>query len=734
MSLTAPTQLVDDLRAAHLLSPAQLDSIQKDMAHLRTAQQLAEELLKRQWLTKFQAEQAMTGHAGDLNLGPYRLIDIVGEGGMGVVFKAYHQRLNRFVALKTIHNEVVDKHPDALKRFLREAQAAAQLAHPNVVVLYEESEIDGIKFLAMEYVEGTDLHRMVQQQGPLPIPTACEYIKQTAAGLQHAHEMGLIHRDVKPSNLLVTHLNKGRSSGVRKITVGPSNPTPQPLNGRPSSVGTVKILDMGLARLVEALDDTSKMTTALTQSGSVIGTPDFISPEQARDASSVDYRADLYSLGCTFYFLLTARPPFPDGTSVEKLLKHQRESPLPLEQIRRGVPPEVLQVVYRLMEKNAEARFQSAQEVVERLSDVQQALHSAILPREFDAAAVVSAGKPKSGSPPTAQLGFDSLVIPARKVHVLEGHTGYVTALSFSPDGRLLASGGLDGVVHLWKDIDLPRCELAGALRNHLGELQAITFAPHKPYLVTASAAIRDGHMWRWNWTESDERKVRSILPGEPPCADALAFSADGKRLAASSKATVYFWNESRRGLERESVLKGHGSAIKTFGFSPDGKRLVLACEDTTIRIWEFGWFKTAQKAVCEGHKDPVATLTFAPNGKWLASAGSDRIVRVWDAAASGTVLPSAELQAHTAPIRLVRFTPRSDLLLSVGDGGQVFLWDVAAKSVVREWMIDKALAASVALSPDARWLATGTSDGRVFIYDLDLILVDQMPPTQAGL
>src|SRR5262245_50654191 len=245
MSLTAPTQLVDDLRAAHLLSPAQLDSIQKDMAHLRTAQQLAEELLRRQWLTKFQAEQAMTGHAGDLNLGPYRLIDIVGEGGMGVVFKAYHQRLNRFVALKTIHNEVVDKHPDALKRFLREAQAAAQLAHPNVVVLYEESEIDGIKFLAMEYVDGTDLHRMMQQQGPLPIPTACEYIKQTAAGLQHAHEMGLIHRDVKPSNLLVTHLNKGRSSGVRKISVGPSSPTPHPLNGRPSGVGTVKILDMG---------------------------------------------------------------------------------------------------------------------------------------------------------------------------------------------------------------------------------------------------------------------------------------------------------------------------------------------------------------------------------------------------------------------------------------------------------------------------------------------------------
>jgi serine/threonine-protein kinase len=732
MSLTAPIQLVDDLRAAHLLSPAQLDSIQKDMAHLRTAQQLAEELLKRQWLTKFQADQAMTGHADELNLGPYRLIDIVGQGGMGVVFKAFHQRLNRFVALKTIHSEVIDKHPDALKRFLREAQAAAQLAHPNVVVLYEEAEIDGIKFLAMEYVDGTDLHRMVQQQGPLPIPTACEYIKQTAAGLQHAHEMGLIHRDIKPSNLLVTHLNKGRASGVRKITVGPSSPTPQPVSGRPSGIGTVKILDMGLARFGESLDDVCKQT-ALTAAGSVIGTPDFIAPEQARDASQVDHRADLYSLGCTFYFLLTGRPPFPDGTSVEKLVKHQRESPLPLEQIRRGVPKEVLQVVYRLMEKNADARFQSAQDVVERLSDVQHLMQAAAQPREVESAVVVSANGPKPEVFTSSHFGLDSIVLPARKVHVLEGHKGYVTALSFSADGKMLASGGLDGVVHLWQNIHLPRCELRGALRDHLGEVQAIAFAPHKPYLVTASAAVRDGHMWRWNWEETDERKVRSILPGQPCGADAIAFSTDGKRLAASSNSMVYFWQEARRGLERESVLKGHGSAVKAFGFTPDGKRLVLACEDTTIRIWEFGWFKTAQKALCEGHKDPVTTIAFSANGKLLASAGSDRIIRVWDVEASGNVQPTAELQAHTAPVRLVRFTTRNELLLSVGDGGQVFLWDVAAKTVVREWMIDKSLAYSVAVSPDARWLATGASDGRVFIYDLDLMLVEPQAGTHPG-
>jgi serine/threonine-protein kinase len=728
MSLTAPTQLIDDLRSARLLSSAQIDSIQKELPNLRSAQQLADELLKRQWLTKFQAEQAMTGFANELNLGPYRLIDIIGEGGMGLVFKAYHQRLNRFVALKTIHSDVKEKHPDSLKRFRREAQAAAQLAHPNVVVLYEEAEIGGINFLAMEFVEGTDLHRMVQQQGVLPIPIACEYIKQAAAGLQHAHEAGLIHRDIKPSNLLVTHLNKGKSSGLRRRAVGPMSPTPPPSN-RPNGVGTVKILDMGLARPTEAFDDESM----LTQAGSVIGTPDFIAPEQARDATTVDHRADLYSLGCTFYFLLTGRAPFPDGTSVEKLLKHQKESPIPVEQIRRGVPVEVVQVVNRLMEKNVNTRFQSAQEVVDRLNEVQRSLQSANQPREVESAAIVSATPPKIDVSSTAQFGLDSLVLPARKVHVLEGHNGYVRAVAFSPDGRRLASGGLDGVVHLWKNIDLPRCELHGSLQGRLGEVQALAFAPHKPFLITGSAAVRDGHLWRWNYDESDERKTRNILPGEPYGVDALAFSADGKRLAASSSGVVVFWHESRRGLEHESALKGHGSAVKTVAFSPDGKRFALACEDATIRLWEFGWFKTSQKAVCEGHSDSIISISFSNNGKWLATAGPDRIIRVWDANGSGALNPTAELQAHNGPVRLVRFTPRNDLLLSVGDGGQVFLWDVASKSVAREWMIDKSLAYSAAISPDGRWLATGTNEGRVFVYDLDLMLVDQMPATNAG-
>jgi serine/threonine-protein kinase len=673
----------------------------------------------------------LEGHAGELNLGPYRLIDIIGEGGMGFVFKAHDQRLNRFVALKTIRDDVLDKHPEAAKRFHREAQAAAQLAHPNVVVLYEKNELDGIRFLAMEFVDGIDLHRMVQQQGPLPIPVAVEYIKQAAAGLQHAHESGLIHRDIKPSNLLVTRPGPGRLSGIRKLgSIGPATPTPLPSIGRPTAVGTIKILDMGLARLTETNEDGT--ISALTHAGSVIGTPDFIAPEQARDASLVDHRADLYSLGCTFYFVLTGRPPFPEGTSVEKLVKHQSDEPIPLDKIRRGVPLEVLQVVQKLMEKNVNTRFQTAQEVIERLSEIQRTALVNLHSRNGESTSVINATSPVADPPATGQYGLDSIVIPARKIAVLHGHTGYVTALSFSPDGHRLASGGLDGVVQLW-EVDSPKPSKRATLKGHLGEVQSIAFAPHKPYLVTGSAPVNDARMWRWHWDESNERCSRAILPGAPHGVDALAFTPDGKRLAACSGGVVVFWNETRRGLERESVLKGNGASVKAAAFSPDGKRLALAGDDTLIRFWEFGWLRTSQKAVCEGHTSTVTSIAFSPNGRHLASSGPDRIVRVWDATASGTLRPTAELQAHTSPVRLVRFTARADTLVSVGDGGQVFLWDVAAKSVLREWMIDKAFALSHALSPDGRWLTAGMNDGQVFLYDLELILMEQMPDTTFG-
>src|SRR5262249_21105933 len=207
--------------------------------------------------------------------------------------------------------------PGILKRFQREVRATAALDHPHIVRAYDADKIGGTHLLVMEYVEGaTDLARLVQTHGPLGVEQACEYVRQAALGLQHAHERGLVHRDIKPSNLLVTVDRK-----------------------------TIKLLDLGLARLDQPADDEP---STVTQEGMVIGSPNHLPPKQARNAPPADIRADIYALGCTLYFLLTGQVPFPSRSITDKLLKHQREEPQPIERLRSGIPAEVAAVVRQM--------------------------------------------------------------------------------------------------------------------------------------------------------------------------------------------------------------------------------------------------------------------------------------------------------------------------------------------------------------------------------------------------
>jgi WD40 repeat protein len=449
----------------------------------------------------------------------------------------------------------------------------------------------------------------------------------------------------------------------------------------------------------------------------------------------VDHRADLYSLGCTFYFLLTGRAPFPAGTPVEKLLKHQRETPVPVEDIRRGVLPEVRGIVQRLMAKRPDSRFQSAEELVEALEDVKRQLFGGAGRPDLVAALAVGGAeviRPASETtplPPAEAFGLDGVVLPARRTAVLGGHQGYVTALAFSADGRLFASGGVDGTVRLWAlGGEKPR-EVA-ALRGQLGEVQALAFSPTQPFLVAGPAHALADHMWRWDYEEPDPGRARSRLPGEPARVDALAFRPDGKALAAVADAAVFFWAVSpRKGLVRRGTLKGRGAAVKAFAFAPAGRRLAVAGEDATVGLWERGWFRTAPKAVLVGHADALAAVAYSPDGRLLATGSRDGTVRLWDASGADPAA-RAVLTGHQGGVRLVRFTPKGDLLVSVGDGGQVFLWDVATQAPVREYAIEKAMALGLALSPDGRYLATGTGAGVVSLYDLELMMVEELAPT----
>jgi CheY-like chemotaxis protein/serine/threonine protein kinase len=297
-------------------------------------------------------------------LAGYQILEELGRGGMGIVYKARHERMNRLVALKVIHKEHLN-HPDAIRRFYREIQAAAQLHHPNLVMAYDAGHCGETHFFAMEYIEGIDLSQLVKQSGALRVETACDYVRQAALGLQHAHERGLVHRDIKPSNMLVTWADRpGAPAGVRQ---GRSEPATEK-GSLLAEKGTLKILDLGLA-LLHQPTELSENAGALTRDGRVVGTADYMAPEQWMNAHKVDIRADLYSLGCTFYFLLTGRVPFPGNEPMEKMLKHHLDEPVPVEQLRPRVPAKVLAIVRRLLAKKPEQRYQQPLELAEALRE-----------------------------------------------------------------------------------------------------------------------------------------------------------------------------------------------------------------------------------------------------------------------------------------------------------------------------------------------------------------------------
>jgi serine/threonine protein kinase len=265
----------------------------------------------------------------------YQILGLLGTGGMGAVYKAQHRIMERIVALKVISPELVSN-PRTVHRFHLEVKAAAKLSHRNIVTAFDAEQAGDTHFLVMEFVEGTTLGRVVEKKKMFPVPHACEYLRQAAQGLQHAFEQGMVHRDIKPQNLMLTP--KGR----------------------------VKILDFGLARFVSE----SNKDSGLTALGAVMGTPDYMAPEQAQDAHKADIRSDIYSLGCTLHCLLRGRPPFPEGTGIQKILAHLEQEPPLLLNFRDDVPPELEQIVKRMMAKDPAKRYQTPKDVARALTPV----------------------------------------------------------------------------------------------------------------------------------------------------------------------------------------------------------------------------------------------------------------------------------------------------------------------------------------------------------------------------
>jgi serine/threonine protein kinase len=297
-------------------------------------QRVAEHLIKSGKLSRFQARKLLKGVALGLVLGPFQVLAPIGRGASGTVYLARDTRSQHLLALKVLPPKRAREQERVLARFRREMEMIGRVAHPSIPMLYEVGICSQVHYIAMEYIPGQSLHRLVSKEGPLAVPRAARIFAEVASALDHAHNQGLVHRDLKPSNILITPHDHA------------------------------KLLDLGLA-LWEG--ERGGDRSVIGGAGYVVGTMDYISPEQAVDPSRVDSRSDLYGLGCTLFFTLTGRPPFPAGTSKEKIQRHIRDEPPLVTEFNSAVSPAFAAIVRKLMAKKPRERYPTAAVLREEL-------------------------------------------------------------------------------------------------------------------------------------------------------------------------------------------------------------------------------------------------------------------------------------------------------------------------------------------------------------------------------
>jgi serine/threonine-protein kinase len=652
--ITTVAGLVEELTQRPLLTTAQRDELAKLRSRFTDPRAMARELLQRGWLTPYQVNQLLQGRGNDLVLGQYILLERLGEGGTGQVFKGRHQGMSRVVAVKIIRRELLSD-TEVLRRFYREIEVIGKMSHPNVIHAYDAGPIQQAHVLIMEFVEGTDLAALVKRSGPLDVWQACDYIYQAAAGLQHIHAHGLAHRDIKPSNLfLVTGKNPSNNSAEdasdKTTALSPS--------GIP---GCIKILDLGLARL-QPTTINGEITGLLTPVGSLMmGTPDFLAPEQALDFHAADIRADIYSLGCTLFYLLTGKPPFPGGNLAQKLVKHQQMPLPPLDGFRNDVPAELVRVLNKMVAKQPGDRYQTPDALAADLAELlrQQDRSVPLTPRprrmlaRVGAAAVtmllivgIVSTLALRSKKTTSQEGrrqeisqsdADNSAARAETWEELKKLWGDPAATNADKRRAVLdfrtrysgTSAALDAVrlqQKLRSPLDgLPQEKVADATVSEGGktrELMAWTF--DSPFTPTTIAISPDD---RYLAILGAERlQVRDLATGKDldnpwdlKVVEGVVFSPDGKLLAVGGPKAVKLVD-----LASEKAVKTisrAGGKIQYFAWSPRGDKIAAAIGDRMVRIFDLAADK--DYALTTPHQSAVQSLAFSPDGKTLFSSAN---------------------------------------------------------------------------------------------------------------
>jgi hypothetical protein len=624
-------------------------------------------------------------------LGHYEVLAMLGRGAFGIVFKAFDENLQRVVAIKVLSPQLAAMSP-ARKRFLREARAFAAVRHENVVQVYEIQE-DPLPYLVMEYVPGETLQQRINRAGPLDVAEVLRLGRQIAAGLAAAHATGLVHRDVKPGNILLDTLES-----------------------------KARLTDFGLAR---SADDAS-----LTQSGVIAGTPLYMAPEQAA-GEHLDHRADLFSLGSVLYLMCTGRPPFRAATSVAVMRRVVEDTPRPIREIIPEVPSWLCDVIAKLLAKVPRDRYQSAAEVAEVLARYLERPPAPSAPTAAPpmrrpilrwlgaatvlavlAALITTAAVYFTRPGATDKAGAVGVPPPAEWVRggpACAGHQGAALAAAFDVRGKLLATAGADGKVRVWNVAD---GSLVKALDFPQGTPSAVTFISADPPLVMAGGAAYiltgwDTDTWAQRFTyenkDAGDWIIRCLVPFEVWClatgktngyhyfdhtgmmvggrghsgsqAWSLAVRGDNKRVAVGlSDGNIDFWTEPQNGggAEQRKSISGHVRAVRALVFSADGGLLVSGSTDKTIRYWNANDGQPA--GVSRGHEGPVTGLVLSPDGKYLVSGSTDRTVRLWDTETFVAVGPARLLPA---PVNAMVLSSDGHTLAIATADGAVTLWQV---------------------------------------------------------
>lgn len=388
------------------------------------ARDLAGEMVRDGILTYFQAEQFLLGKWRGFTIGKYKLLERIGVGGMGQVFLCEHMFLKKRVAVKILPPAKAE-HPGALGRFYREARAAGSLDHPNIVRTHDIDQDGNLHFIVMDYVDGSNLLDVVKRFGPLDVRRAVSYVRQVAQGLDYAFRNKIIHRDIKPGNILIDRR------------------------------GAAFVLDMGLARF---LNDHTDQLTIKYDDKIVLGTADYVAPEQVANSHAVDIRADIYALGATFYFLLAGHPPFPSGTVSQKLLWHRTKEPMPIRSIRPELPHELASILAKMMAKDPKARYQTPAQVVSALEA--WSVEPVPLPHPDEMPVL---------SPAALEGSFDSTPQSASEL-VLSGNATEMTNGLSTTSTAVLAESRV-GTVHAAPFAPQPRANPFGTVGNNPWEI-----------------------------------------------------------------------------------------------------------------------------------------------------------------------------------------------------------------------------------------------------------------------